>query len=120
VNHRYSVRIPLRVEVKLSRHGNNLGRYMTRDMDSYGAFVETEGLALNPNEIVKLEISSLRESSDHLPLKAMVVRTTARGVGLMFTNYSPDSYLQMKRFIDLLARIRRPGAVARPRSAAGL
>jgi hypothetical protein len=110
MNHRCSVRIPLRVEVDLFRHGHDLGRYMTRNIDSDGGFLETGALALFPSDIVKLAIAAPREDPGHVSIRAMVVRRTDEGVGLLFTNYSPDFYQQMGRLIDTLLNAERPTA----------
>jgi hypothetical protein len=105
MNHRCSVRIPLRVEVKLSQHGNLLGIYMTQNIDCEGAFVESRGLALHPNEILQLEVRLPRGKPSHIPVKAMVVRNTATGVGLLFTESSPELARQIgtliQEFLDL-------------------
>jgi hypothetical protein len=120
MNHRCSIRIPLRVEVTLSQHGSAMGRYVTRDIDSDGAFVETGGAALYPNDIVELTIAAPRANPCHVSIRAMVVRRTEMGVGLLFTSYTPDFYQQIGRLIDELLNTDIPARVARRRSSAGL
>ena len=105
MNHRCSVRIPLRVEVKLSRHGSDLGHYMTRNIDSDGAFVEARGLVLHPNDVLELEVRRPRESPDPVAIKAMVVRNTAAGVGLLFGTHSPQLTQQIGTRIQQLLDI---------------
>jgi hypothetical protein len=104
MNHRCGIRAPLRVEAKIFRHGVFLGRYITRDIDSCGAFVETGGLAMFENEIVQLTLAVPPEASVLVATKAIVVRRAEKGVGFMFTNYSADSYVRMGRLIDELIR----------------
>jgi hypothetical protein len=102
MNNRCGMRAPLHVGVKIFRHGVFLGRYLVRDIDSCGAFVETGGLAMFENEIVDLAVVVPPEDSVFVATKAIVVRSVKKGVGLMFTNYSADSYVRMRRLIDEL------------------
>ena len=114
MNHRCSVRIPLRVEVTLFRHGNDLGHYMTRNIDGNGAFVETRGLVLHPNDILELEIRLPRENPGHVAVKAMVVRDTATGAGLLFTKCSPELARQIGTLIQELLDIDTLRSATRP------
>ena len=120
MNHRYSVRIPLRVEVKLSRHGNDLGHYMTRNIDSDGAFVETHGLVLHPNDILKLEVRLPRETPGHVAVQALVVRNTVTGAGLLFTNGSAELTQQIGTHIQALLETDTLQDLAGHRRATGL
>jgi hypothetical protein len=102
MNNRCGMRAPLSVGVKIFRHGVFLGRYMARNIDSCGAFIETGVLPMFENEIVDLEVAVPSEESILVATKAIVVRSAKKGVGLMFTNYSADSYVRMGRLIDEL------------------
>jgi hypothetical protein len=99
---RCGIRAPLRVEANIFRHGVFLGRYITRDIDCCGAFVETSGLTMFENEIVDLAVAVPPEESAFVSTNAIVVRNAKKGVGLMFTNNSADSYVRMRRLIDEL------------------
>ncbi|MGD8854459.1 MAG: PilZ domain-containing protein [Gammaproteobacteria bacterium] len=119
MNHRFSVRVPLRVEVKLSRHGNDLGRYMTRDIDSDGAYLETGQLVVFPNEIVDVGIRFPGENSGNLSIKGMIVRTTSQGIGLMFTESSEELDRHIGRLIQELLEIEMVRSPAERRRAVG-
>jgi len=119
MNHRFSVRIPLRVEVKLSRHGNDLGHYMTRNIDSDGAFVDVRGLVLHPNDFLELEVRLPRENPGHVAVKALVVRNTVTGVGLLFTNSSAGLTQQIGTHIQELLETETLQDLDRHRRAAG-
>lgn len=120
MNHRCSVRIPLHAEVKISLHGTHPGRYLTRDIDSDGAFVETGWLSMFLNEIVDLAITVPREKPACVSIKAMVIRSTTKGVGLVFTKYSPDLNQQLAKLIIELFDREASDSQVRLRSAAGI
>jgi hypothetical protein len=120
MHHRCSVRIPLRAEAKIYRHGNYLGRYQTRDIDSDGAFVDTGWLAMFLNEIVDLAITVPCEKPVCVSIKAMVIRRAGKGVGLVFTKNSPDLNEQLAKLIGQLFDTEASGSQARRRSATGI
>ena len=83
MNHQYSIRLPLRVSVEVSKRGRFLGRYFTRDMNAESVFIETRMANLNANDI--LELTFIFPGAEHrdCTLLAVVARIGAEGAGLI-------------------------------------
>lgn len=92
MNHRCSARISLHVEVDVFHQGRTLGRYLTRDINPEGVFIETGPVALYPNDIVELEFVVSGDISRIDRMKAMVIWHNGGGIGLLFTESDPAFY----------------------------
>jgi len=116
MNHRYSVRLPLRIAVEVFRQERLLGRYTTRNMDAEGIFIEMRSTDVAANDVVKLVfVFPDRERCDPT-LMAGVVRLDADGAGMMLIDYehkAPD----ILRAADLSNRVQSRGVQGTPRSA---
>jgi hypothetical protein len=83
MDHRYSVRVPMHLTVEVFKRERFLGRYITRNMDVEGVFIEMPTADLEPNEVVKLIfVVPDGERCDYM-LIAGVVRLDADGAGMM-------------------------------------
>ena len=93
--HPCNARTPLRTEMDVFCCNRLLGRYMTRDIDPGGTFLETSTLKLYPNDIVELDFAVHDREESREPIKAVVVRRTDAGIDLLFTGYSSAFYQRM-------------------------
>ena len=87
MNHRYSIRLPLRVPVEVSKRDRFLGRYFTRDMDAEGVFIETRMANLNANDVVELTFIFPGAESRDCTLMAVVARIGVEGAGLILIDH---------------------------------
>ena len=87
MNHRYSVRLPLRVPVEVFKRGQFLGRYNTRDMDVEGVFIEMPTTDLQPAEVLELIFVVPDWKRCDCTLLAGVVRLEADGAGMMLFDH---------------------------------
>lgn len=87
MDHRFAVRLPLRFTVEVFKQERFLGRYITRNMDVEGVFIEMRPTDLKPNEVVKLNFFvSDCEHCDYTFI-AGVIRVNADGAGMMLIDY---------------------------------
>ncbi len=89
MEHRCSGRMALRRKVGVSRDGYALGDFLTRDIDSTGAFIEACGLSLRPYEYVELCFADGEGGDEPVRCTAVVVRCCSEGVGVMFWSPVP-------------------------------
>jgi hypothetical protein len=83
MDHRYSVRVPMHLTVEVFKQERFLGRYITRNMDVEGVFIEMPTADLEPNEVVKLIFVVPDCERCDYTLIAGVVRLDAGGAGMM-------------------------------------
>jgi len=100
MNHRYSVRLPLHLTVEVSKRERFLGRYITRNMDVEGVFIEMRKTDLEPNDVVKLSFVAPDGERCDYTLIAGVVRLDTDGAGMMLFDYE-DKALDILRAADL-------------------
>nr|AQQ74509.1 hypothetical protein [uncultured bacterium] len=80
---RFYARMPLPIEVELRAHHLRPGRFVVRDIDMGGLFVESHDSDLYPNDVVEVAFVD----GGGARFRARVVRHTPEGVGLMFLDY---------------------------------
>jgi hypothetical protein len=106
----------LRIAIEVFRQERFLGRYITRNMDAEGIFIEMRSTDLEANDVVKLVfVFPDREGCD-CTLMAGVVRVDADGVGMMLIDHehkAPD----ILRAADLSNRVQGRRVQATPASA---
>lgn len=100
MDHRYSVRLPLHLTVEVFKREQFLGRYITRDMDLEGVFIEMRTTNLEPNELVKLIFDDPDGKHIYYTLIAGVARLDADGVGMMLFDHEHKA-LDILRTADL-------------------
>lgn len=83
MDHRYSVRLPMHLTVDVFKRERFLGRYITRNMDVEGVFLEMPTADLEPNEVLKLMFVVPDCECCDYTLIAGVVRLDADGAGMM-------------------------------------
>ena len=84
MNHRYLVRLPLRLPVEVFKQEQFLGRYITRNMDVEGVFIEIRTTDLEANDVVKLVFILPDGGSRQHTLMAGV---DGEGAGMMLFDY---------------------------------
>lgn len=115
MDHRYSVRLPLRLTVEVFKRERFLGKYITRNIDVEGVFIEMRTADLEANDVLKLIfIAPGRERCD-CTLSAGVVRLDVYGAGMMLFDHERKA-LDIVRAADLPNRMpghrmqERPGS----------
>ncbi|MGD8673076.1 MAG: PilZ domain-containing protein [Thiogranum sp.] len=88
MDHRYSVRLPLHLTVEVFKQERLLGRYIARNMDVEGVFIEMRTTDLEANDVVKLIFHVPDCERCDFSLSAGVVRVDADGAGMML--FDPD------------------------------
>ncbi len=86
INHRCSVRIPLRLEVGVYHRGRTVGGFITRNVDPDGAFVEGSDFDLRQNDFIELEFEPEEDKAPCLRQKGLVVHRNLDGIGVFFAH----------------------------------
>jgi hypothetical protein len=100
MEHRWSIRTPIRIEVDLDCPGLGQATARTRDIGLGGVFVESR--ELNPPRNATIELTFYLGSGDTrvaYRIKARVVRVTPEGVGLMFKDYDVNTFRSLQEVI---------------------
>lgn len=115
MDHRYSIRTPLRVAVDVFKRERFLGRCITRNMDVEGVFIEAPTIDLEPNDVVRLVFVVPGYERCDCALIAGVARRDADGLGIMLFDHEHNA-LDMLRAAHLSSH--KPGRLfqARPGS----
>jgi hypothetical protein len=100
MDHRYSVRLPLHLTVEVFKRERFLGRYITRNMDVEGIFIEMRTTELETNDVVKLIFVIPDRARCDCTLNAGVVRVDADGAGMMLFDREHKA-LDILRAFDL-------------------
>lgn len=108
---RMNPRRPLRLAATVYYPGEGGGSHIhtvTRDLCYEGAFIETLACAHLQGGIVRVELQTPRYG--RIGLDALVLRTGADGVGLMFAYYSTRVFEQLDALLEPEADRRRCAA----------
>lgn len=90
MEHRCGARHPTRLAVMLVTVEGHRIPGMLRDLSMSGVFVETAGHRWQAFTTVELrQVGKMPEGLSEKPVVAMVIRTTANGIGLMFDSLKP-------------------------------
>jgi len=100
MDNRYAVRLPLHLPVEVFQRERFLGRYITRNMDVEGVFIEMRATDLELNEVVKLIFVVPDGERCNDTLIAGVVRLDADGAGMMLFDHEHKA-LEILRAADL-------------------
>lgn len=100
MDHRYSVRLPLHLTVEVFKQERFLGRYVARNMDVEGIFIEMRTTELEANDVVKLIFHVPDCERCDFSLSAGVVRVDADGAGMMLFDHEHKA-LDILRAADL-------------------
>jgi len=90
MDHRNSVRLPLRVAVEVIKQRRFLGRFVTRNLDVEGAYIEMRTTAIEPNDVVELIFVVPVAELCEYPVTAGVVRLDADGAGVMLCGHETN------------------------------
>jgi len=80
--YRFDARTKLNTEVELRRDGLSLGRFLTRDIDSTGVFIEAACGGLQVQDAIEIDFLFDRHARYTQP--GTVVRCTGEGIAVMF------------------------------------
>lgn len=115
MDHRYSVRLPRRLTVEVFKRERFLGRYVTRNMDVEGVFIEMPTSELEANEVVKLTFAVPGSEICDYTMLAGVARLDADGVGMMLFDHKLKA-LNILRAVDLSRQLPGRRVQTRPGS----
>lgn len=101
MEHRWSKRFNVNVDVSLYHRGNSAVKCKTRDAGSAGIFIESAPQTIVKNTFLEVgfdEGGNLRykKARKHL-VRALVVHSSAKGVGLMFIKPEPEVLLAWRQ-----------------------
>ena len=109
MEHRWSKRYTVAMEVKLYHGGGDTTRAVARNISNHGVFVELPAAEATVNSVVDVELNlcCLKTRSVHR-LPALVRHVSAHGLGLMFID---TDYELIRCFQDALHATRSGGAL---------
>ena len=81
INHRSSARVPLTLTVTICRRGKSIGRFVTRNINPFGAFIEMPEEALKTDDFVEM---SFVDKECSILQKGLVKHHDNKGVGVLF------------------------------------
>ncbi len=85
MEHRYAIRMPLRINVLIYRQGLPVQAGRTRDISMEGAFVETRQLDCRKFDCLDVEFLPVgQEGCGRFRVKAMVIHRGQDGIGFEF------------------------------------
>lgn len=100
MEHRWSPRKPLHVDVVIHYPPLGLVRGTSRDISLDGMFVDTGRILIPTGEVVEI---CFRPDTDgnpgHLHMDAEVIHASHAGIGLLFRDYGPDALLALKTLL---------------------
>jgi len=96
-NKRSTPRQGLALDVDVYYCGSYLGRSTTRDIHADGAFIERLPDDVYKNDVLELRLSRDEEKVRPIRLRAMVVRSSDDGVGVLFGYGEHDFNLLLKK-----------------------
>ncbi|MFT4732188.1 MAG: hypothetical protein ACI89W_001211 [Gammaproteobacteria bacterium] len=88
--HRTYTRIPLTLEVDLQFKDGKLRHANTRNIDPFGAFIETSKPTLSTNDFVKIYFTDKNKGGAYLVQKGIVMHCSDDGVGILFASDSSE------------------------------
>ena len=95
MEHREGRREPLRIDVRLSVGGHELGTFQTRNVSRHGIFVETGDTRGRTNAVVRLAFGQNQD----LRIKGTVIHQAKDGIGVMALDTDDDlRHLLRNRF----------------------
>jgi hypothetical protein len=101
MEHRLGTRRAVRTAVVLCSHGGTSVLAQTREVSISGMFVEAPAALLAAREVIDVEMSlPVTTGSRTFRWRAMVVRKTAAGVGLMFDRLRPPAISRLLVNLD--------------------
>jgi len=95
---RHQTRSPTNTPTRLSCESLGIIRAHIRNFSQNGLFVELDSTQLKPNRTIEIIADSPSYMRPVPPVKALIVRSTDKGIGLSFLEPCP-------RFIDTLSTL---------------
>jgi hypothetical protein len=94
----------LQLPIDVFQNGHYLGRFVIRNVNSSGAFIETGAIVQPDNGILELTFAAgdIYDGDVSRHLQALVVRRTADGVGVWFATGDEVFY---RRMVDVLGQL---------------
>jgi hypothetical protein len=86
LHHRTYTRIPLALDVQLQFKGANLGHAFTRNINTFGAFIELPEPELVTNDFIKIYFTHKDKGQACVEQKGMVMHCNKEGVGIIFAS----------------------------------
>lgn len=101
MEHRLSMRKPIRVDVSIYYPPLGLIKGRTRDISLAGMFVETPGTELPKSASLDVAFVINGQSSPKLQrVRALVARVSGEGAGLMFDSFRQTSYSELQNLLN--------------------
>ena len=100
VDHRWSLRRSLHVDIKLYVYDQAVICGRTRDFSIGGMFVETESFpeGIDASLVVSFTFQTEKDAT-HYRLPAQVIRIMQDGIGIMFTDFSSDTLQALRAML---------------------
>lgn len=90
MEHRYHGRIPISLDIKLSRRGRAIGLFKTYNIGLYGIAVRLDRPSdLAVNEVVDLYLTVKQDGVWRFPMKGLVVHRSEDELGIMLLDHYP-------------------------------
>jgi hypothetical protein len=90
MEHRHHSRLPIALDIKLSRRGQNIGRFRTYNIGLYGIAVQLgQPTELGVHNVLDLYLTVEQDGVWHFPMKGLVVRRSGDELGIMLLDHYP-------------------------------
>ncbi len=99
MEHRWSPRKPLTVDVVIHYPPLGLVRARSHDISLDGMLVDTGRILLPPGEQVELCFRPDENPGPYLHVDAEVIHTSPKGTGVLFRDYGPEVLLALKSLL---------------------
>lgn len=90
MEHRWGVRLPIRLPVQIGADVSRLSRATMRDVSLSGAYIKTAPTSISRSPLlVRLDLHRL-SAVEPLVMRAFTVRRDAAGIGVEWCEFAPD------------------------------
>ena len=100
VYHRTYTRIPLVLDVQIQFKGERLARTYTRNINSFGAFIELSKSELANHDFVGIYFTNKNNKNVSVEQKGMVIHCNKEGIGILFANVSEEFQIMLNQQIS--------------------
>ena len=99
-DHRWSMRLPLSLEVKVFEGGEPIAQGHTQNVGIGGMFIDTHHNKLPLNSRIAVAFSvNTKGAMSHHRLPATVIWATEEGAGLMFTDFNVETVHTLREIL---------------------
>lgn len=100
VYHRTYARIPLALDVQLHFKGKALGHAFTRDINSFGTFIELSKPELETDDFISISFKGKDVNHAKVMQKGMVMHRNTEGIGILFARDTEEFRTMLQKEVS--------------------